>query len=296
MVAVALQLTTVPAVAQDVTAERVRWLPAAPVQGSISVLEIAAPAASAVTGELAGQTLHFEQTAPGTFAAVAGIPVDADSSLRFHYAILDEGGGRRERTLPLPIAAADFGLERLRVAPRFSAPPDSALAARIREESARARRVSAASHATPRLWNGPFRRPLPGRVTSPFGKGREFNGELQSRHMGTDFAGATGDSIRVVNRGRVALVGDFYYGGNVAYVDHGHGLVTAYLHMSAVLVAEGDVLEAGDVIGLVGATGRVTGPHLHLITRYGTVTVNGAELLTLDVSAFPQPVEAALPR
>jgi murein DD-endopeptidase MepM/ murein hydrolase activator NlpD len=277
------------AAAQGVTAERIHWRPAPPMQGSLTVIEIEAPAAVDVSGELAGQPLHFERTSAGRFAALAGIPVTADSSLRFAYAITDAGGGRRERSLPLPIATAAFGVERLRVAPRFSAPPDSALAARIRSESARARRVSEASHGTPRLWSGPFLRPLPGRVTSPFGKGREFNGELQSRHMGTDFAGATGDSIRVVNHGRVALVGAFYYGGNVAYVDHGGGLVTAYLHMSEVLVREGDLVAPGTVLGLVGATGRVTGPHLHLITRYGTVTVNGTDLLTLDVSGFSDP-------
>jgi murein DD-endopeptidase MepM/ murein hydrolase activator NlpD len=104
-----------------------------------------------------------------------------------------------------------------------------------------------------------------------------------------DFAGAAGDTIVAVNGGVVALVGEFHYGGNVAYVDHGGGLVTAYLHMSEVLVTPGDTVQVGTVLGLVGATGRVTGPHLHLIARYGTVTVNGADLLQLDVSRFPAP-------
>ena len=275
--------------AQEAPAERVQWIPSRPTPGGLAVLEIHAPAALRVTGELAGQPLHFERTRGGGFAALAGIPVSADSNLRIRYAILDAAGGRRERSLPLPIVPADFGVERLTVDPRFTTPPDSALAARIERESQAARRVSEQSHATPRLWSGPFQRPLPGRVTSPFGMGREFNGELQSRHLGMDFAGAAGDTIVAVNGGVVALVGEFHYGGNVAYVDHGGGLVTAYLHMSEVLVTPGDTVQVGTVLGLVGATGRVTGPHLHLIARYGTVTVNGADLLQLDVSRFPAP-------
>jgi murein DD-endopeptidase MepM/ murein hydrolase activator NlpD len=77
----------------------------------------------------------------------------------------------------------------------------------------------------------------------------------------------------------VRLVDAFYLGGNVIYVDHGEGLVTAYLHLSRQLVAEGDTVNRGDVIGHVGATGRVTGPHLHFIARYGNITIDAASLI-----------------
>jgi murein DD-endopeptidase MepM/ murein hydrolase activator NlpD len=169
----------------------------------------------------------------------------------------------------------------LRVAPAFGREPDSALAARIRRESERANAVAVASHETPRLWTAPFRHPRASRITSGFGRGREFNGTITSRHMGTDFAGATGAPVRAANRGVVRLVGSFYYGGNVIYVDHGEGLTSAYLHLSRQLVAEGDTVERGQVIGRVGATGRVTGPHLHLIIRYGRVTVDPLSLFSL---------------
>ena len=98
--------------------------------------------------------------------------------------------------------------------------------------------------------------------------------------MGTDFAGAVGAPVRSSNRGIVRLVGAFYLGGNVIYIDHGDGLVTAYLHRSRQLVQVGDTVARGALIGNVGATGRVTGPHLHLITRYGTITVDPASLFT----------------
>jgi murein DD-endopeptidase MepM/ murein hydrolase activator NlpD len=80
-------------------------------------------------------------------------------------------------------------------------------------------------------------------------------------------------------RGVVALVDEFFLGGGVIYIDHGAGLVTAYLHLSEQLVSEGDLVEPGQLIGRVGATGRVTGPHLHWIVRYGTITVDPLSLL-----------------
>jgi murein DD-endopeptidase MepM/ murein hydrolase activator NlpD len=79
----------------------------------------------------------------------------------------------------------------------------------------------------------------------------------------------------------VRIVGRFYLGGNVIYVDHGAGLTSAYLHLSRQLVAEGDTVERGEPIGKVGATGRVTGPHLHLIVRYGRITVDPQSLFAV---------------
>jgi murein DD-endopeptidase MepM/ murein hydrolase activator NlpD len=185
----------------------------------------------------------------------------------------------------IALAVADYPLDRLRVAPRFSAPPDSALAARLRRESEQAVAVSRGSHETPRLWRVPFRRPRDSRVTSAFGRGRTFNGTVTSRHLGTDYAGAVGAPVRAANRGVVRLVDAFFLGGNVVYLDHGAGLVTAYLHLSAQSVAVGDTVERGQVVGRVGATGRVTGPHLHWITRYGTVTVDPASVLRVTAAA-----------
>lgn len=108
-----------------------------------------------------------------------------------------------------------------------------------------------------------------------------FNGTLTSRHLGVDFRGKTGDPIVAANRGVVALVDNFFLAGNVVYIDHGGGIVTAYFHMSKTLVAAGDTVEQGQKIGLVGSTGRVTGPHLHWSARYGAITVNPLDLFSL---------------
>ena len=109
-----------------------------------------------------------------------------------------------------------------------------------------------------------------------------FNGTLTSRHLGVDFRGATGEPIRAANRGVVALVDQFFLAGNVVYIDHGGGVVTGYFHLSKALVAAGDTVERGQEIGLVGATGRVTGPHLHWNARYGAVTVNPMDLTLVE--------------
>ena len=101
-----------------------------------------------------------------------------------------------------------------------------------------------------------------------------FNGAVRSRHFGVDLAGAVGAPVRAANRGVVALVADFLLAGTAVYIDHGEGLVTGYFHLSKSEVAEGDTVARGAIVGRVGATGRVTGPHLHWIARYGTVTVD----------------------
>jgi murein DD-endopeptidase MepM/ murein hydrolase activator NlpD len=268
------------AAAQEV---RLRTIPEEPVQGTLFLVEIVAQGAPLedATGSFAGERLHFTRASEGRYRALAAAPIDASEPLplmvRFERA--DSGADSTHRLVP--VARGDYRMERLTVAPRFGTRPDAETAARIAREAERAREVSRRSHATPRMWDGDFLQPREGRVTSGFGNGREFNGEVQSRHMGTDFAGAVGAPVRAPARGVVALVDRFFLGGNVVYLDHGQGLVTAYLHLDRTDVRQGEVVEVGQVIGGVGATGRVTGPHLHWLVRYGTITVDPMSLLRL---------------
>src|SRR4029079_2940550 len=141
--------------------------------------------------------------------------------------------------------------EVLAVPPAFVR-PDRAAAARIRAELARSRERSRQSQEPPPLWRGAFRLPRSSRITSPFGTARVFNGEVQSRHLGTDFAGAVGEPVLAAGRGIVALVGNFYLAGGTIYLDHGGGLVTAYFHLSRALVRQGQMVKAGQRIGAVG--------------------------------------------
>lgn len=260
----------------------VRWEPDYPVQGRLFRVVVDADHVEyldTLTATFAGEPLHFHEVADGEYAALAAAPIDAEGELRMPVRARWEDGASDSLVMAVPVRAGDYRMEQLSVAPRYGTPPDSATRARMRRESERAREVSRRSHSTPRLWEAPVVHPRPTKITSGFGDGREFNGEVTSRHMGTDFRGGVGAPVKAAARGVVALVDRFYLGGNVIYIDHGAGLVTAYLHLSEQNVAAGDTVAAGEVIGAVGATGRVTGPHLHWIVRYGAVTVDPLSLL-----------------
>jgi len=276
-----LSLTASPAAGQSV---HVRWHADAPRQGSVAYVVLEAPGGpgpTAVRGTLDSLPLAFVRAPGDRFAALAPVPLAAADSVTVRLQVEYAKGRTRAVERRLPVIPARFPTERLRVDPRFTRPPDSALRARMAREAAAARRVTEQALATPRLWWTDFVAPRAGRVTSVFGIGRVFNGRLQSRHLGTDYDGVVGAPVRAANRGVVALVGDFYYAGRVVYVNHGAGLITAYLHLSEVLVGDGDTVTAGQLIGRVGASGRVTGPHLHWAVRVGTSSVDGAALLAL---------------
>lgn len=267
----------------------VSWAPVRPPQGSaviIVVHEDQAPGSrgpiDSVHGMLAGQPLHFERAPDRRLWALSGVPIDSRDSLPLTLTVVRSGGGSEHVFRRLPVERVTFPTESLSVDPRFTRAPDSALAARIASEFALARQVSRGTHTNPRLWRGAFRRPVPDPITSPFGMGRQFNGELRSRHMGVDLDAAAGAPVHATNRGVVALARDFYYAGRVVYLDHGAGLVTVYMHLSAIGVSEGDTVETGQVIGRAGATGRVTGPHLHWTARYGSVSLDPLSLLGLE--------------
>lgn len=272
----------------------VRWEPEVPAQGTLIYLIVNPNLAGdehSVTGQMAGQQLHFERDPTGEFRAVAPIPVNAMETIPLTFAVIHRAD-TSHRMVRVPVAEREFRSSRLSVDPRFSTPPDSALQARIRRESRQSVAVSLRSHDTPRMWEGEWIPPRQDRITSEFGVRRVFNGELRSRHYGVDFDGETGDPIVASNRGVVALVGDFYYSGNVVYLDHGKGLITIYMHMSAVDVTEGQIVERGQQLGKVGATGRVTGPHVHWIARYSRISVDGMSLFDLPIAQWGAPVDA----
>ena len=153
-------------------------------------------------------------------------------------------------------------VQRLTVDRKYVAPPPEQ-AARIKRD----RQKVAAALAQPlneQLWKLPLDRPVPGSVSSLFGLKRVFNGQPRGMHRGLDLRGAKGSPIRACADGVVALVDNLYFSGNAVYINHGNGVFSSYLHMSKPLVQPGERVERGQVIGLVGATGRVTGPHLHL--------------------------------
>jgi murein DD-endopeptidase MepM/ murein hydrolase activator NlpD len=255
--------------------QNISWQPATPRQGSLMV--ISSP--TAITGLVAGEPLHFRNG-----KALAAIPLSINDSIRVRTltirwdgAVLGDSAWVRVAPRKAPVN------EQVRADDRFTPAPDSALMVRIERERTLMRAVTQRAHTLPKLWNAPFTRPRPAgtRVTSLFGSGRQVNGVWRSRHSGLDLAGAKGALVRVSNRGVVALVDDFFYGGLSVFVCHGEGLTTVYHHLSRALVAAGDTVERGQIIGRVGATGRVTGPHLHWGAQYGSISFDPTDLLKL---------------
>jgi murein DD-endopeptidase MepM/ murein hydrolase activator NlpD len=197
------------------------------------------------------------------------------------YAIELQGetstGERVDGARTIKVAPAMFRSQRLRVDPRFVQPPKDALP-RIEKERAR---LGELSHTVDRErpWQAPFAPPLDSPVTEPFGVRRTFNGELASQHRGVDLKGAMGTPIAAPGAGRVVLAEELYYTGNTVVIDHGYGVLSLLAHMSRIRVTEGELVEAGAIVGEVGATGRVTGPHLHWSAWVGGVSIDPLSLV-----------------
>jgi hypothetical protein len=192
------------------------------------------------------------------------------------------GGLALECKAIVSVTEGHFAIESLKVADQF-VNPDPEETARAAKDSAEVQEAYA--HPSPkRLWAGRFRTPLDGVTTGHnFGKRRVLNGQARSPHAGLDMPAKTGTPIHASQSGRVVLADNLYFSGNTVILDHGLGVFTFYCHMSAIKVAVGDMANAGTVIGLVGATGRVTGPHLHWSLIVNGARVNPLQIVSLGV-------------
>ena len=290
ILAFVVTLAAAPAGAQTVS---LSVAPAEPAPGSLVRLTLALPSGGgdsivAIRGTMAGEPLRFLRRDSSTFGAIGPIPVDATDSVVARVFVERQSGVADTLIIavgvpPKPPPARASGLT---VDQRFTQPLSAETQARIARENRLAAQVGRNAHDSPPLWSEPFQRPREARITSQFGTGRMFNGTVASRHLGVDYQGAPGSPVFAANRGVVALVDTFFLAGRVVYIDHGGGVVTGYFHLTDPLVGKGDTVERGQKIGTVGATGRVTGPHLHWAARYGAVTVNPGDLLELPTDFY----------
>jgi murein DD-endopeptidase MepM/ murein hydrolase activator NlpD len=209
---------------------------------------------------------------PAVYAGVIGIPLSAPSG---KTALSIEWGPTAQRvakTVAFEVRPGVYGEETLTVDPRHVRPSPKELE-RIKREQEELKHIYVTS-ARSRLWQGRFQLPVPGEMNGPFGTRRLFNGELQSQHTGVDFRAQAGDPVRAAGSGVARLAKDLFYSGNAVIIDHGAGVFTSYSHLSRIDVKVGQKIEKGQIVGLIGATGRATGPHLHWAVKVNSINVN----------------------
>ena len=220
------------------------------------------PGLTGVTVGWSGHRIPFTQRGDDWLVTV-GVDLDSkpgDHAVDVTFAYAD--GRTRVVREPIIVRAEQYPTTELQVEERFVELSP--------EDQARADREAAETSAiydtfTPeRFWTEAFEVPVRGAKDGRnFGHRRVFNGQPRAPHSGADLRATTGTPIYAANRGRVVLAKDLFFSGNAVFIDHGYGLYTTYLHLSKIDVKIGDVLERGQQLGLAGATGRVTGPHLH---------------------------------
>jgi murein DD-endopeptidase MepM/ murein hydrolase activator NlpD len=246
--------------------------PTAIKQGEIIEFKVSGEGLTALQGQVGRSKISFYPNGSNGFAAVIGADLEAKAGLmNVSLTATFMGGSVRRAQIPLAIKHKSFPEESFSVAAEFDQlGPD--VIHRIRLEQEQFDRTFALG-IPEKLWESPFIRPLDGAVTSAFGYRRVINGIPRAPHTGVDLRAAMGSPVLAANYGRVALTGDFFFSGNTIILDHGGGLYTMYFHLSEFNAALGDTVQKGQVIGLSGMTGRVTGPHLHWGAR-----VNGARV------------------
>lgn len=223
-------------------------------------------------GEPAQGALILGRAAPGTRLALDGraVRVSAEGLFALGFgrdhgesatlAVTAPGGGVETRALA--VRKRDWDVQHISGLPPAQVTPDETalrriLAERERLAAARAKDSALTHFAEPPSW------PARGRISGIFGSQRVLNGQPRQPHFGLDVAGPVGTPISAALSGRVTLSGDFFFFGQLLVVDHGHGVNTLYAHLSERLVAEGETVARGQPVARMGATGRVTGPHLH---------------------------------
>jgi murein DD-endopeptidase MepM/ murein hydrolase activator NlpD len=236
--------------------------------------------ADTVTGPSPAEPLRFARTAdPLVWEAVLGVDVAAKAGPVRLTVRVERGGASAEAAHTLVVAPKTFPARRITVDPKFLDPPASELPRIEREAKKMAAVLAVASPA--RLWSGRFAAPAPGPVTSGFGRVSIINGRRRTPHTGTDFQAAVGTPVTAPNAGVVVLSESLYFAGEAVIVDHGLGVFSFLAHLSRRDVAVGDPVKAGEVVGLSGVTGRITGPHLHWSVRVGSARVDPMSLLAV---------------
>jgi len=220
----------------------------------------------------------------GRWTAVVGIGLGAKPGPA--SIAVERAAGSAPRTLGFEIEPATYAEQRLTVPPGKVDLSKDDLARYQRERVHLAAVAATLSDTVPATLR--MQPPTPGVRSSSFGLRRVFNNQPRNPHSGMDIAAATGTPVTAPAAGRVIDTGDYFFNGNTVWIDHGRGLLTMLCHLESIAVKAGDVVAQGDRVGTVGATGRVTGPHLHWSVGLNRAMVDPALFLAEAVASPPR--------
>src|SRR5271165_2400255 len=290
LIAVLLIVVTVtPALAGEVAAiATVSWNPHSIRVGApcLFTVQIAA-VPSSLKGRWQGRdVVFFSAGKRHVWYGLAGVDVEAaPGSYKLELEATMPDGHVVDAVREIQVRPSSYRTVRLSVPDRFVQPDAESLK---KIEADKELKKKAFSHETPEPeWSGSFHAPIDSTVSEAFGTRRTFNGKLASIHRGLDYHALEGTPILAANTGTVVLAGDLFYEGNCVIIDHGQQFMTLYMHLSRIQVTEGEKVKEGQEIGLSGATGRATGPHLHVAVHWQGAYLDPAQLWMLSLPILP---------
>jgi murein DD-endopeptidase MepM/ murein hydrolase activator NlpD len=248
-------------------------------QGGVAEITVSGSGLAELKARRGDEELPLLRADEASYVALVGIDIEQRPG-----AVEIQLAGRSpdetwKRAAKINVKHKNFPREEITVPAQFDQ-LDAATLARIKKEREKLDRLFAVRTAA-RLWDGAFIPPVPGTINSAFGFRRIVNGLARAPHEGVDLKAALGAAVAAANDGRVVLTDNLFFSGNSLVLDHGGGLYTMYFHLSEFRAAVGDAVHKGDIVGLAGMTGRVTGPHLHWGARLNGARIDPMELLAV---------------